>query len=374
MSESGETLKPSSESAAGFGIASPVRGTELLNPKAAILALEEFRALCVKSGEQAQTLEARAKLLRESGYIQELTQALYDVLFDPAANPYVGTLWMRRLVTSKSWHRTYPEELDELCRRGEIGQQAVIELLSYAGTRRKPQLVAAVFRKNKRWLRAHRPGAALMARGLVNTGYYRRAITWLRKVNTGDTTDLDRLFCTVAALRGLGKERQAHRLLSEALPRIQGSPDQSVLLLWFCEEEALSGDPDRAAEAFAQIDTTGWDDNALCLHYLTRGVIRVRRALPERRAAAFKAAYSRIKDVFRKVAPHRRNVLVRRAYRRCVWRMACDSGNRLEGIRSIWRSADTWLTLFPLIIIPGLQLLIPLYVFRCATRRNVFAR
>ena len=93
-------------------------------------------------------MDGLATSLRQSGYVQELSEVLYDTISSPEANPYVGTLWMRRIVTSKSWSRSYPEELDELCARGEIGRGAVLELLSYAAQKGRWQLIKPVLKRH----------------------------------------------------------------------------------------------------------------------------------------------------------------------------------------------------------------------------------
>jgi hypothetical protein len=48
--------------------------------------------------------------------------------------------------------------------------------------------------------------------------------------------------------------------------------------------------------------------------------------------------------------------------------MAKDAGVRGQTLQAIWHSADSWLFLLPLLVVPPLQVLAPLYLFRLAIR------
>jgi len=114
------------------------------------------------------------------------------------------------------------------------------------------------------------------------------------------------------------------------------------------------------------------DDDSLALYYLVRGVIRVQKADKPTRKEAFISASQRIADLFRKIPIYKRDVFLRREYRRCFARMAKDSGAWSQAIPAVWRSAENFSFLFPLLVIPGLQLLLPCYLYRfCARRRGV---
>jgi hypothetical protein len=67
---------------------------------------------------------------------------------------------------------------------------------------------------------------------------------------------------------------------------------------------------------------------------------------------------------------HTRDIALRRQYRRCLLRMARDSGSWLKVPFILWESADTPWTLLALAVIPGLQLLLPFYLFRLCTHRK----
>ncbi|MGH7970947.1 MAG: hypothetical protein ACREIC_19680, partial [Limisphaerales bacterium] len=78
----------------------------------------------------------------------------------------------------------------------------------------------------------------------------------------------------------------------------------------------------------------------------------------------------RVRDQFRRHKIYQREVMLRRQYRRCLSRMACDSGRWGAGLLGAWRSADRWPTLLVLLVVPGLQLFAPLYLFRLCTNRR----
>src|SRR5689334_2347419 len=122
-----------------------------LSPQEAAKTLERLRQLCVTKGEQLQELESAAKALRDSGYKQELSQVLREAITWPESHPRVGALWVRRLVSSNNWDRTYPKAMDELCDHGEIGYCAVIEFLESVSTKGRRNLVREAVRNHSKW-------------------------------------------------------------------------------------------------------------------------------------------------------------------------------------------------------------------------------
>jgi hypothetical protein len=354
--------------------AAQASGAKVLSPAQAKSALEKLHVLCLNQGNHQEELDGLATSLRQSGYIQELSQVLYDTISSPEANPYVGTLWMRRIVTSKSWSRSYPEELDGLCARGEIGRGAVLELLSYAAQKGRWQLTKQVLKRQGHWLRTDRVGWPLLARALISAGAYRTALRWTSGWQERPDADLQIRYAVAFALRGLGKERKAHAVVAAALEDPEAVSRFPLLALWFSSEAAIRGDVEKAVLQFEKLDPTGWDEDTFCLYYLARGVVRVEQAPPDQKERAFRSAHDRIRDRFRRVPPHRRNWMVRRMYRRCLTHMGRAAGKRRKVILTPWRSADSWLFLVVLLLVPGLQVFAPVYAYRCGTRRKALSR
>ena len=61
---------------------------------------------------------------------------------------------------------------------------------------------------------------------------------------------------------------------------------------------------------------------------------------------------------------------LRREYRRCLVRMGKDSGDWSQAVLAVWRSAESWWFVLPLLIIPGLQFFLPCYLYRLCSRRR----
>jgi hypothetical protein len=182
--------------------------------------------------------------------------------------------------------------------------------------------------------------------------------------------DLGLLHCLVFALRGSGRFTEAHEMVGMALGRPGADQQFPVFKVWSAMEEALAGNIQKAAGHFKELKPLAWDDDLLCRYYLARGVVRVRQPEGKARKEAFGLACDRIKDRFRRIRVHQKDVLLRREYRRCLWRMSLDSGNPAQAILAVWRSADSWFFLLPLLVIPGLQLFLPLYLYRLCTWRK----
>jgi hypothetical protein len=332
------------------------------------VVLEQLEKWCFDKAASTEQMDAAAKALREAGYKLELSRIVHHALADSQAHPHVGALWMRRVVSRRRWNGKYPDHLNALCRQGEAGRRAVIEFLETVSARRKHRLIRRVLRKHGRWLRQHPLGWPATARALFRVGYYRKLCHWVSDWRERPDLDLELKYGLALALRTIGREKAAHELVCHALTQPGAAQNYPVLRLWFALEEALAGRGESASDHFNQLDPKGWGQYATGLYCLTRGVIHVQQAEPEGRSEAFKRDYRRIRDRFRVTRIHQCGLLVRREYRRCLWRMARDSGKLGQGFLATWRSADTWWFLLPLVAIPGLQLLLPVYMVRLFTR------
>jgi len=340
------------------------QGRTFLTPREADVALEQLERWCFDQNATPEQLDEAARGLREAGYKVEMSRVVHHALADPDANPHVGALWMRRVISRRRWNGAYPGRMDELCRQGEIGRRAVIEFLDTASARGKRALVRQALRKHRRWLRRHPLGWATAARALARSGDYRALKHWMADWHSRPDLDLELLYSLALALRSTGEEKKAHEVVKQALVKPQAVESYPALKLWYAMEEAWAGRTESANEQFQQLTPASWNEYTTSLYYLTRGVIRVQQASPDTRQEVFEKDHKRIHDRFRLTRLHRCGVLVRREYRRCVWRMARDSGNLSKGLLATWESADTWWMVVPLLAIPGLQLLLPVYLFR----------
>jgi hypothetical protein len=333
--------------------------------------LSLLRQLCVTPGD-IRPLEDTSEILREAGFKHELMQILRESLMLPEANPHVGALWMRRVVSSKVWDHRYPVELDGLCHQGQLGHRAVIEFLDLVGPKRRWKLVHQAVSRHGKWLRADPAGWAAAGRALTRVRSYSRAAAWMSNWRDKPDLDLPTLQCLALALRATGRSSAASEVIQLALAKASPSDISSIFKLYAAQDAVFAGNAQAAALNFKQINTSGWDDDSLALYYLVRGVIRVQRAEPEERIEAFEMARDRVRQIFRKVPVYKRDVFLRREYRRCLGKMARASGQSWESIRAVWRSAESWSFVLLLLVVPGLQVFLPCYSYRlCARRRGV---
>jgi hypothetical protein len=335
--------------------------------------LSRFRQLCVTSGDDlAPSLEETADVLREAGFKHELMQILRDSLVLPEANPHVGALWIRRIATSKVWNHRYPTELDTLCQQGEVGYRAVIEFLDIVGAKRRWKLVQQTVSRHAKWLRTHPLGWAAAGRALTRARSYSQAAKWMSNWREQPDLDLPTLQCLALSLRATRRSSAAAEVVRLALAQAGSNEAGSLFRLYAAEDDLFAGNLQAAALHFKHINNSGWDDDSLALYYLLRGLIRVEKAEPPDRPDVFAAAQERMRDLFRRVPIYKRDVFLRSEYRRCVTKMAKASGQGSEAIRAVWHSAQSWSFLLPLLLIPGLQLFLPCYLYRlCARRRGV---
>jgi hypothetical protein len=361
-------------SRAAFDPASEAAKRALTREQAAEV-ITKLRALCVNWDADPGLLEQTADVLRNAGYKQELAVVLRDSLASPDAHPHVGALWMRRLAASNTWDRQYPAGMDALCRRGEIGHLAVLEFLEVAAAKHKANLVTRAVRKHGRWLRTHPRGWGVAARALVNVRCYKAAAAWMSDWRSRPELEPALSYCLAFALRGAGRFQEAHQFIKGTLEKSNAGEQFPGLQVWYAMEEALAGNTETAAAHFKQLKPLAWDDDLLCRYYLTRGVIRVQQAEPNARKEAFDLACERIKDRFRRGRVYQKDLLLRREYRRCLSRMGRDSGRLTTGVRAAWRSADSSAFVAPLLLVPGLQFFLPLYLYRlCRRRKGTFER
>ncbi len=327
------------------------------------------KELCAKPGEDVRELEEVTEVIRNAGFKNELMNLLREALDQPGTNPHVGALWIRRLVLSKIWDHRYPEGLDELSRHGEIGHRAVIEFLKLAGSKHRSELVERTVGHHGKWLRQDPVGWAVAARALVEARSYRKAVHWFGGWRARPDLDLPTLRCLALALRATGRRKDADEVVRAALSRPEAA-SFPIFRLWAAQEDALQGKTQSASAELKQVDTSGWEDDELALFYLVRGVVRVQKAAPEDRRESFQTARDRVRDIFRRVPVYKRDVYLRREYRRCLNRMAGDSGQMQYLVPTLWRSAESSWLMQPLLVIPGLQLLLPCYCYRLWSRRR----
>ena len=330
--------------------------------------VERFRQLCITPGDQAAALEETAEILRNAGYKQELIRLLNEALTSPEANPHVGALWMRRIVTSKIWDHRYPRGMDSLCAEGELGRQAVIEFLALAGAKRRHQLVCQALGRHAKWLRTHPTGWAVAGRALVQARCYRQAARWMADWQSKPELDLPTLHSLALALRATG--RRADEVIQLALRQPGAAEQFPIFKVWQAEDEAFAGNTQNASATFKQLSPAGWDDDSLVLFYLVRSVIRVQKAELGSRPEVFSVARDRIADLFRRTPVYKRDMFLRREYRLCLTRMARDAGKWTEQVRALWRSAESWTFVLPLLLVPGLQFFLPCYLYRLCSRRK----
>lgn len=331
--------------------------------------LAEFSQLAEDPDVPTEKIDTLAQRLIQAGYKHELAEVLGPALQSEKAHPHLGVLWIQRLVTSHSWNRTYPDFLDDLCARGEIGKRAVLALLEYVNQKPKPALVGKLVSRHRSILKNDAAARSLAAAALAKAGLYSKAIRY----TSGPLENLDAraLHARAMAYRELGRERKAARVIKAALAQPEILSTYPILGVWYAMEEALAGNSESAAATLNKVRTAGWDEDELTLYYLARGVTRVLDAPREDRVDAFYAAFDRVHDRLR----HRRRIYrrpwsLRRAYRRCVWKMAMKAGLLWRGLQAVWESSDSFWTLLALLIIPPLQLFVPVYLFRLVRCRS----
>lgn len=331
--------------------------------------LEEFSALAANPQARDEEVDSIAQTLLKAGYKHELAEVMNGALSRDNAHPHLGALWIQKLVTSHSWDREYPAYLGELCSRGEIGTRALKELLEYLNEKGKPSLIRKVVSRHGALLREDAGLRSLVAGALCKAKLYSHVPRW----SQGPAEQLDdrALFCRAMALRQLGKERAAQSDIAQAVNRSSTLAKHPVLGVWHAMEQALRGENDQASAVLDSVRASGWDEDEQTLYYLARGVVRVQKAAKEERRKAFYAAFDRVHDKLR----HRRKIHVRpwpmrRAYRRCMGRMAMAAGLKGRALQAVWESADSPFVLAAMLVIPPLQLLSPVYAWRLASNRG----
>jgi hypothetical protein len=375
---SGNPSVPKKERSSGHGALRAVSNTSLVEEAArkALSAqelerkVEQFRQLCLEPGNDVRVLEETAEVLRNAGFKNELMNLLREALEKAEVNPHVGALWVRRVVNSKIWDHRYPEGLDALCKEGETGHRAVIEFLDIMGRKRQGALIQKAVARHARWLRTHPEGWAAAGQALVQARDYSKAARWMSDWRNKPQLDLPTLSSLALALRATGRAKAADEVVQLALARPGAAEEFPILKLWVAQDLVFAGSTQPASATFKQIDTTGWDDDSLALYYLVRGVIRVQKAEPANRKETFDLAQERVAELFRRAPIYKRDIFLRREYRRCLTRMAKDSGSWSQGIRATWRSAESWPFGLLLLIIPPLQVLAPCYFYRLCSRRQ----
>jgi tetratricopeptide (TPR) repeat protein len=291
-------------------------------------AIRSFRELAVTPHDDPGPIETAWAALHDKGSPPALRSrsdlVMETLMLHPKAAPPVGALWARYVAagaSARSIHRTF----DTLLARGEIGCRAAAAWLDAAGQ-------AGQRRRVKHFIRRHRPALAgniqlwgNVIRVLVQLNQSVAAAGWGGDWKGREGVESWMLGNLVLALRNVGRDAEALDASRRALtlPPDNGTPLHAA---WAAFAEAVDGDAGAAEVHLRTEERAPEDKYEKFLRGLARAALAIRKAAPDRRAEAGREARRLLRQAVADHPIYYGAPALRRAYRRCVWRIARVQG------------------------------------------------
>ena len=304
-------------------------------------AIKGLRELCVAAHERTWPLETAVDAVVSAGWAADAEQALGESLDLPNVHPRAGSLWVERHAARKDW--SCVRRFDALLARGAVGRAVVIAYAKALAKQKERSRLRGCVRR-------HGPALREETRDWGDIGYcfasledYRRAAAWMNDWRQRRDLQPWMLINLAISLRGLGDDGQANEVSHHALelPPDYTSPYHQT---WLAFDAALAGDG-AAIERLKGLDVSSFDNTHKYVHHMVEVLSAVQQVAPPERPAAFRRARQQLDEAVRTITPLNDDRLaLRRAYRRCVRRLAQMRGGVPALAWGRWRS---WRPLLP---------------------------
>jgi cellulose synthase operon protein C len=295
-------------------------------------AREALVELCSSPGAARWSVEAAVRALQEAGWDDAADEALGQALDNPEVSPQAAVVWAKRRTAQGD--DQVPGRVEALLERGEAGRMALVghvEALAEVG--RVVELRDCLHRHEDR-LRGDNLSWGAVGYALATVGAYGGVAGWLGDYKDRAGLSPWMLSNLVIALRALGRDEEAAAVSRRAL---ELPPDGTAVYnrIWLALDDALAGRAP-AADPLDGASPQAFDPTHRFLAELLRGVTVVQRAAPADRPRAFAEARRQLAAAAVRSTPLVQDrPAVRRAYRRCVRRLARDRGG-LVGLLWGW--------------------------------------
>ncbi|HEY9668234.1 MAG TPA: tetratricopeptide repeat protein, partial [Coleofasciculaceae cyanobacterium] len=293
-------------------------------------ATQHLRDLCLYQTDERWILKAATKAMLEADWTREAEQVFNDVLELPDVNPEVGVYWVECCIALGHWQQCQMR-LHALHQLGTIGQRAIATYLDVLGRTGQDERLRRYIQSAHQSLHHDTYTWGSVGWAFMTAGDYHATTQWL--ANWQERSDLKpwMLSNVAEALRGLKRDKESNRVSQYALTLAE---DHATFIhqLWLAFDEAVTGRSTLAAHQLKQINSSSLASYYLFLYSLVQAMLEAQAKSGSRQRRLNQARVQLGKGVTA-YPSFRKDSILRRAYRRGVWRLAKDCGS-LQGI--IW--------------------------------------
>jgi tetratricopeptide (TPR) repeat protein len=297
-------------------------------------ATQCLRQLCLSQSDEYWSIEAATKAMHEAGWIGAAEQVFNEALESPNVNPEVPTFWVKCCVDLERW-QPCQMRLNALHQRGKVGQLAIatyVDALARAG---QTQRLYRYINSAQQSLRDDSYTWGSVGWALLTVGEFHAVPRWLS--DWQERSDLKPwMLCNlVEALRDLKRGKEANRVSKHALTLAE---DHTTYIhrLWLAFDEALAGHSTLAANQLRQVDWSSIEPYYQFLYSLVQALLES-QAKSGKHQYRFNKARSQLRKGLTAYPTFGKNLLMRRAYHRCVWRIAKDSRSLVALMWALWQ-------------------------------------
>lgn len=287
-------------------------------------ATARLRELCFCEDADEEMLEAASKAFRARW--RDDAEKLFDELVSREdVNPLVGALWVESRTVRREW-RACERGLRALRDGGAVRRLATKALVEAHANANEPWRLRRFVQRRGEELRqdALLWGAVLYA--FAKLRRWKAGARWARGWEGRDGLETWMLANLAVCFRAAGQDEDAARASRWAVAHgASESADRHVL--WLALDEAANGHADVASIWLGKVATSPLDAYDNFLDALVRATIEIREApTSARKKEAFERAAEGIRKAVRLFPWFAKTPDLRRAYRRCIRRIARDRG------------------------------------------------
>lgn len=297
-------------------------------------ATQCLRQLCFSQFDQYWPIEAATKAMREAGWIDAAEQVFSEALESPNVNPEVGALWVNCCVALERW-QPFQMRLLALHQRGEVGRRAIatyVDALARAG---QTQRLHRYINSARQSLRDDSYTWGSVGWALLTTGDFHEVAEWLSDWQGRSDLKPWMLSNLAEALRGLKRDKESNRVSKHALT-LAADHTTYIHRLWLAFDEALARRSPLAANPLKQVDFSSIEPYYQFLYLLAQAMLEA-QAKSGKRQHRFNEARSQLRKGLTTYPTFGKNLLMRRAYHQCVWRIAKDSRSLVAVMWALWQ-------------------------------------
>jgi tetratricopeptide (TPR) repeat protein len=314
-------------------------------------ALDIFSRLCRWQAEHSWSLFSTADALTSAGQWQALEKLVAQALAEEAPNPHLGALWIR-LCFEKFRFNPVPL-LHKIARRGGLGRNSLWQYLdlaacTYDESYEKNDLTTLATSLRLRYrlrglLRQYRDLLAgddqlwgKVGYVLATMGRFSRAAEWLADWQGRKGVESWMLYNLVLSLGAMGRPAAARQIIHHALGLRQDSALFDSFAVLGALEEALQGRAAQARDLVAAVRSEKMSDFDKAVRGFTQAILLAGESAASNRWELTKKLRTHLLECLSGFLPYHHHRLVRRAYWRCLRRLAEVHGLKLLRWWGVW--------------------------------------